>query len=106
MLVKYVGLNIKSLVKNHLGIFLLIFISEIAAALCILFSCGLVMKMQDDGREQERTASFYSYELPGTAGLRERFGELKNVMVNDISSYDAMIGVKDEYLKNQSRFKP
>ena len=25
MLVKYVGLNIKSLVKNHLGIFLLIF---------------------------------------------------------------------------------
>ena len=96
MLFHYAALNIRSLLKNRLGIFLLIFISEIAAALCILFSYGLVMKMQDDGREQERTASFYSYELPGTAGLRERFGELKNVMINDISSYDAMIEVKDE----------
>ena len=99
MLVKYVGLNIKSLVKNHIGIFLLIMLSEIAAALCILFSYGLVMKMQDDNVDRESGMFFYKYSLNNVTGIADKSKEFIESLHGDVDIIDFDLYVTDKYGK-------
>ena len=69
----YVKLNMKSMLKNHLGIFLLIMLSEIAAAICILFSYGLIMKMQDESKKLDYEMYYYDYDLSDSNRVEKYF---------------------------------
>ena len=99
MLFRYAALNIRSLLKNHLGIFLLIFISEIAAALCILFSYGLVMKMQDDNAERNGDMFFYKYSLNNVTGIADKSKVFIESLHGDVDIIDFDLYVTDKYGK-------
>ena len=93
----YVCLNLRGMLKNHLGIFLLIMISEIAAALCILFSYGLVMKMQDDNEERNGDMFFYKYSLNNVTGIADKSKEFIESLHGDVDIIDFDLYVTDKY---------
>ena len=93
----YVCLNLRGMLKNHLGIFLLIMLSEIAAALCILFSYGLVMKMQDDNVDRESGMFFYKYSFNNVTGIADKSKEFIESVHGDIKTIDFKLHVKDKY---------
>ena len=96
LLLGYVKLNMKSMLKNHLGIFLLIMLSEIAAAICILFSYGLIMKMQDESKKLDYEMYYYDYDLSGKTELSGKFREFMDVMEGELDDLSASVEVTDK----------
>ncbi len=95
-MIRYIRLNIFSMLRNHPGIFLLIFISEALTALCVLFSYGVIVKMQDEEKKQEDLMFYYSYDLTGKTELSEKFMTFFDVMKNDLDDASASVTVKDK----------
>ena len=92
----YIKLNIRSMFKNHLGLFLLIMISEIAAALCILFSYGLIMKMQEENSDLNSDMYFYRYELKNDKKIAEKAERFVESMNGDLDSFIFELSVTDK----------
>ena len=97
----YIKLNIHNILKNHLGLFLLIMLSEIAAALCILFSYGLVMKMQEDTDELDSGMYFYDFVLHNDKQIAEKAMKFIESMNGDLDNFIIELTVTDKYGKNR-----
>ena len=95
MIYNYIKLNIHNILKNHLGLFLLIMISEIAAALCILFSYGLIMKMQEENSDLNSDMYFYRFDLKNETGIGEKTRRFIGSMNGDLDSLVIVLNVTD-----------
>ena len=91
----YIKLNIRNMLKNHLGLFLLIMLSEIAAALCILFSYGLIMKMQEENSDLNSDMYFYRFDLKNETGIGEKTRRFIGRMNGDLDSLVIVLNVTD-----------
>lgn len=97
MHLRYIKLNLKDLVKNHLGVFLLIMFSEILTAVCIMFAYGLLMDNQQRIENMYNAETFFMFDLPNVKNLPERVSKFLEIYDDQLEelSFDIKVKTKD-----------
>ena len=98
--IKYIWKNISVLLKKHIGISIMIILSEIATVLCLFFSYGLFYNTQETVGQLEEDYYVYWYQASqterGTNGLKSKFKELTDYLGENFKYVNIYLELKLE----------